>query len=712
MQSMLQVINTLPGRARIKISYMLYNKTLSRYLNAYVDNLYGVRCSSANHYSSTILVEYDIKKTSLEVLKKNIEGAVASAVKNGCPDPGELNNYYNIIKKRDKAKRKFILFGLAYIALKVKHSFFGKFSISSNLRVLQVASAVTLIGGYPLLKRLYKKYSRNIPADSDIILKLAALSLTLLRESSKGVFVIVLKELNDYIKLSADAENSRLLSQSMQRGSGMAWLVKEKGTEVLVPVESLSIGDEIAIHQGEVVPAAGFVQDGKAYVNSLYYSGQPVTTCIEKGSRVYEGFSVLSGTLKVRISELPMSSRKEDISQDQLEISRKVKKYQEAVTPVSFAAAAAGFLISGSTLNALSVLLVLTPSAAGTALSTGMKSCISLLNKHNIYIMNPNILENLTRVDSIVFDKTGTLTYGRMSIREAESFSSDYTPFELLKICAACEADSYHPISVTLQEEMKGSFDPGKVASSVMLPSKGIVAEYDGQRVLIGRLELMEENGVDVSAWAKKYHEYEKKLYTPVLVSINGSAAGIFGMQDEIRPDSFELIKRLKERGYSNITLLTGDSREKAQYLSHKLGIRNVYYDCSYKDKFRIINEMKKHSTVMMVGDGINDVDAMKAADVSVSFASSSCDKIKLHSDCIVFEDNMARLADLMSLCRKSYNSINQTLTISQIYNAYFGIQALFNRFDAFAAKSLNTVNSLMVLLLNKRIEYISPQIK
>lgn len=708
----LQIINHLPGRIRFKCPGLFYNKAMARYINVYTDNLYGVKLSKVCHHTGTILVQFDIRKTDYKLLKKNIENAISSVLANKPEDLSRFGEYDKIIGKRDKALRKFIFFGAIYMILKMKESLYGKSPLSRNTVMLQAASAVTIIGGYPLLKGLYRKYAKNLPTDSEILLYLSALSFTIMRESAKGIMVLMLKSLNDYVKLAADAQGQRLLNQSMARMAGMAWIVASGGQEALVSVESLKEGDIISVHKGEIVPVEGEVIEGKTVVNSMYYTGQPIVTHIEKGNRVHEGLSVLSGDMKIRTAGLPMAGKKLDVSKGELHIHGQVSEYQHKITPASIGAAIVNYLLTKDIMKALSVLLVLTPSASGTALSTGIKSSVALLNKHKIYLRNPNVFEKIATTNRIIFDKTGTLTQGRMRIEKVHSFDENYPEREILRICAACEVDNYHPISVSIQEEVVDDYDVSKVQSSVLLPSKGVVALYDNHTVAVGNRALMEESGVAINEGLEIYQDYENKLYTPVFVGIDHKLAGMIVLKDVVREDSYDLVKRLKQRGLHNISLLSGDSYEKVADLASKLGISEAYGNYNCNDKARFVNEKRKSGsgTVIMVGDGVNDVQAMRDADASISFVNSACDKIKLNSDCIILEDNMTRLADFISLLRKSYNMISQGISASQAFNLAFGVLAFFGQFDAFTAKSLNTINSLIVLLLNKRIEYLNPE--
>lgn len=700
------VLHSLPGRVRAK-SRRLYDKSMSQYIGIYCDSLYGVKFCRVNHKSGTILILYDEEKTQDALILKNIETAIITVKSNGQAELGQNDKYFMAVSRRDKAKKWFLIYGILYLAFKIKQILFGKFSLSSSVRVLQAASLVTIIGGYPILKRIYKRFAGNIPGDADLLLTLAALSFTILRESSKGILVLWLKELSDYIKYSAEAECRRLLRKNTGKTSGMMYLLGD-GEPVLVPVNELCTGDMVEVRKGEISLVDGDVAEGKAVVSSLYHTGQPYISIITAGDRIFEGITVLSGDVKVKITRIPETDNKADLAVNDIGIYRDIQLYTRRITYISLALAVASYAFSRSFLTSLAIMLALSPSAAATAFSSGVKGYISLLNKKNIYIRNPNVFEKLRKVDCVVIDKTGTLTYGSMKIRGIERIDKAYAEAELLKMCAACEVDNYHPISITLQKAGI-EYDISKVHSSVLLPSKGIAAQYENRAVLIGNKELMREYGVDISKGLKTYEALEEDLYTPVFVAVDNALTAIIILEDMIRESAAELIRRLEYCGIRDIVLLTGDSRNKARQAALTLGIEKYYGGCSFEDKAEIINNLKKSGTVMMVGDGVNDVLSMRAADVSVSFAASACDIVKLHSDCIIFEDDMPRLADLISLSQKSDRRITQSVFVSNVYNISFGILALFRRIDAFQAKSFNTVNSLIVLLLNQRIHYLSP---
>lgn len=727
-------ISVLPGRVRFKTNKAYQNKSLSEYIDIYIENLYGVKYSNVNYNTGTILVVYDETKTNLVSIKNSIKQALSSEINYNSESFDSYNLYFDTKKRRNKVKVKFVWSSLIYLLFKVKQSIFGKFFIGSSLGMLEVASAVTIIGGYPLLKSLYGRFTKHKPHDSELLLKLAAVSFTILRESTEGIFLIALIDFTNYIKLSADLKCQRLLRHSLVQPPNTAWIITSNGNEMLTDIHSLQIDDIIFIHKGEVVPIEGEVIEGTAMVNYLYYTGQPVVSSIKEGNKVYEGIIVLSGELKVRVLKIPDTLNKNDLPFEKLYLNTKVAKFQDRIVPVAMGLATISYLLTGDILNALSTILVLCPASSDLALSTGIQNYSYLLSKHNIYIRNPNTFEKIINTNNIIFDKTGTLTYGNMRIVSAESFNKNYNDEDLLKICAACEAVNYHPISITLQERLQkrtsinevkevsassissspyyNDYDIKNVQNSILVPSRGIRAVYNNHSVLIGNDEFFKENNIALDTVLDKYLNYEKNLYTPILIGVDNSLTGMIVMEEIIRDNAYDLIHNLKLNGINNISLLTGDHYDKAKYISDKLDINNTYGDCNYEEKVKVIEKHKLQNTVMMVGDGVNDVLAMRAADISISFANSSCDKIKLNSDCIIFEDDINRLSDLIVLSKGAYKKINQNINIANLYNVTFGTIAFLGGFDIFAAKSIDTLNSILVLLLNERIKLAVPEKK
>lgn len=706
----LEAINILPGRIRFKSSAIYINKCLAKYINTYSEGLFGVMQCEVNIYTCSILIKYDCKKTDFNTIKDNLSSVINATSKNKKELLNNYSIYYKTLEKKNVSRNKFLAFSLLYIFFKTKQISFGKFSLSRNILVFELASLVTIIGGYPLFRKIFKQSTRSISSESEIILNMVAVSFTISRESSKGVLVLVLKHMNNYIKLASDVACMRTLNCNMSRTSGMAWLIRNNQQEILLNVKNLKIEDIIVIHKGELIPVDGEIIEGKASISSLYLTGQPIINDVNIGNKVYEGIILMEGELKVKVTKVPEEYNKTNLSLNDLNVTSKLNVYEKIITPVSILMATVNFLFTGNILNALGVLLVCTPSASRTALNSGIKNYVTALSKQNIYLRNPECIESISNATQVVFDKTGTLTQGNMDIVRVDSLDNNYSRDEILSICSECEVDSYHAVALSFKAAVHSTNmnSTNKVKDIIKIPSKGVEAYYNHQKVLIGGLDFINENGVDISNASYILEEYKQMHYKTIILCINGNVTGLFAMQDIIRPSSIELVKKLRYIGVKDIYLLTGDDFVVAADVSKKLSIDegNVFSNYNYSQKETFIKEHKNNGNIIMVGDGINDERAMRASDVSVSFSNNACDKLKLQSDCIIFEDDMIKLTDLILISNKSIKQINNSITMSQVYNLLFGTLAFFQYFDAFTAKSLNTMNSLMVLLINERIRW------
>jgi cation transport ATPase len=472
----LQALTILPGRVRFKYPQLYYDQSLAKYLHVHLNNLAGVYYSKVNPYSATILVVYDSEKTNHTLIRELVSQAAAKAAKNGCGDLQKYDDYFRVMGKKNSARNRLLFYGLLYLLLKIKFPAYGKFSVSRNVRIVQIAALVTIVAGYPLLKSLYQWLTRKVPADSDLLINLTAGVLTVLRESTEGLMVLVLKALNDYLKFSADATSYRLLSQCRP--------------DLALPAQT-----------------GQFSNNFKLYAD--------------------------------------------------------VARFSHQITPVGLGLATINYVLSGNLANALAILLVLCPSGAGMAYSTGLEQYLMKLQKYKIYLTNPQAIEQVIKVNQVVID----------------------------------------------QKELP-----------------------------------------------------------------------LGGSQESNR----RLAEELKKLGITNVTLLPGKNKAKARQLA-------------------------TGDTVLMVGDGEGASLAKRKRDVSVSFAHSTCDKVWNKADCIILDQDVLRLADLLFISRQSYGLIRQSVNFAKYHSIIWGMMAFFQPLDLFRAKSLNTINSVIVLLLNQRIGLLPP---
>lgn len=635
----MEYINVLPGRVRFKSNKLYHNKELATFVENYINSLYGVNSGKVSLNTGSVLVKYQADKIHVKRLKENIESVLVAKKIQKYSDEDGINQYQSAIVRKKLAKNKFLLWSAFYLAVKVKSISIGKYSISRNVTVFKVASVVTIIGAYPLLKRIFKGLARYITVDPDKLLEYTALSFTVVRESSKGILLLVLKALDDYIKYSSEVESRKALLDSNNQHYGMAWVRTMDGDEVLVSVDQLEVGSHYFVYPGEMVPTCGKIEKGSAVIDNLYYTGQPLLSRITMGNEIKEGIKVVSGKLEVSVTELPEKQLKSDLKLESLSMFNQVRNFQNRMTLFALSSAAMSYFLFHNILTAFSVMLVLSPKATSVAFTSGINNYLYLLNKNKIYLKHPNTMEQIKNVDKVVFDKTGTLTLGKMEVDSITSFSHYYSKMDIQTIYLNW---LHEDKAMTENEEM----------------------------ILIGPKDLMKHFHISIPKAIETRLECEHTL--PAYIAINGELVGCVSLKDPVRMHAKEVICRMESMGIDDISMLTGDVQERANEVALETGIRKIYSQKTNKEKAQFIMDAKQEGIVLMVGDGINDILAMKMADVSVSFADNACEKIKLHSDCIIYGNNLLKLSDFIMITQKSYSKIKHTMLLSNLYNFFF----------------------------------------
>ncbi|MFZ5969247.1 MAG: heavy metal translocating P-type ATPase [Bacillota bacterium] len=699
----MKAISSIPGRVRFKNEILIRDKKRSEIIEFYLKDAIGIRNCKINPAIGTVVILYDTSKIDLHEIQEKLQKLMHSETPYLDYLHQHFAEYLEEEKKLKRSIKKMAFFGGIYLLFKIKQFFFGKFFLNRSLPVLKMAAAITIIKGYPQLNKTYKKVGKYFPTDADKLILLLGTSFTFMREGNKGTMLLFLKSVTDVIQSYTELQNKKLLLQSSPNPTRLMWYCYE-GEELLMPLKAMEAGDVVAFYNNETITIEGNVIDGEGLVNQIFYTGQPELRHLKKGDRVSRGMVVTSGKLKVRINNIPQERPKPDLKLKDLALKKRVSAYQERSIYFASVMAAASYFITGTTLSAWSVFLMMTPSAAKVTITSGLTNYMKLLRKHEIVLRNINTVEKLIHVNSLIFDKTGTLTKGRLRISHIELYNKKYTEEEILEICAACEGDIHHPVAHALRDE--SGVQKTAAENILYIPSRGVISDYKGVRIVIGNEKLMEEEKIKgLPKKSKTTDSYD----LPIYVAVGQKLAAKIALTEEVEEDALALIRYLQRKGVTDISIISGDLQRNVNHIGSQLNIQQCHGEFSMGDKERYIQEKKKHGTVIMIGDGVNDTHAMKAADISISYNIHAAEQAVVQSDSILANKHMMRIADLLELSEKSYKGIENNVRFSQYYNMIFGILAMMGYIDPFEAKTLNTMNSIIAVLNSSRIQRIRP---
>lgn len=454
------------------------------------------------------------------------------------------------------------------------------------------------------------------------------------------------------------------------------------GKTATVPISSLRPGDEIIVRDGERIPVDGEVIDGRATVDESMLTGEPVPIEKEKKDKVTAGTLLKKGGLSVKVRQVGAATELARIIASVRRAQSSKAPVQKAVDRISGIFVPTVMVISIITfmiwlllggkylpqamVAAVSVLVIACPCALGLATPTAIMVAIGRGAKNGLLIKDAASLELLSKINVMIFDKTGTLTSGHPMV-EAAYYNRELSESEteaLKKAVIGAEMKSTHPLGEALINYLgTGATEPERYEYE---PGKGITTVVDHIRYEIGSPALA-ENSTDI-AFRMNIADMEREGYSIVVVIREDKPAAAFGIADKLRPDAANMIDRLKQMGITPV-LLTGDRATAAAKVAHSVGIKEYFAESLPGDKLRVVKRYKDEGKVVaMVGDGINDAEALAAADVSVALGGGSDIAIETAQLTLAGGD-MKAITKAITLSTKTIRVIHENLFWAFIYN-------------------------------------------
>lgn len=458
------------------------------------------------------------------------------------------------------------------------------------------------------------------------------------------------------------------------------------GVEEDILIDQLQVGDLIVVRPGEQIPVDGVLSEGDSYVDESMISGEPIPvekrvgdhvlagTINQKGSFVIKASGVGSQTVLARIIRMVQEAQG-----SKAPVQRIVDKVTGIFVPVVLGIAVLTFIlwmvfggtayISHAVLSAVSVLVIACPCALGLATPTALMVGIGKAASNHILIKDAVALEQMRKVNVVVLDKTGTLTEGHPTVSGWLWAHAQETHFK--NVLLAAELKSEHPLAgaivTALQDEEKVL--PATLDAFESITGKGIKVTYQGDTYWVGSHKLLKDFNASLSdVLAEMMVQYESDGNSIVYFGRGNEVLAIIAITDKIKPTSVEAVKELKRQGI-DICMLTGDGQRTALAVAGKLGIDRFVADALPDDKEEFIRELQlQGKTVAMVGDGINDSQALALADVSIAMGKGTDIAMDVAMVTLMTSD-LLLLPQAFELSRQTVKLIRQNLFWAFIYN-------------------------------------------
>ena len=567
----------------------------------------------------------------------------------------------------NEAKITAVFAGISIISLVLSLSGFP----GRTVLPFDIAWAAIILCGVPILTGAVKGliWEHDVKADVLVAMALVA-SVTAEEYFAAGEVALIMQIgslLEDYTSEKANESIGKLIRLSPQK----AHVVREGKVFEVSPSE-LQAGDTVRVLAGETVPVDGKILDGETTIDQSVMTGESIPVDKKTGDTVRSGTINRFGTFTMRVEK-----RSEDSSLQRM--IRLTKEAEENKAPIvsladkwatwlvfgALAWAGGTWMITGEFMRAVTVLVVFCPCAFILATPTAVLAGIGNAAKYGIIIRSGSALEKLSKIKKAAFDKTGTLTCGKPEVEDIVTDGCDKN--ELLRLFAAAESYSEHPLGKAVADSYKGNTE--SVRDFQMQAGQGISAVVAGKKLLAGKGKWLEEQNISVSSFEKQAQKAEETGATLIYAAVDGTCRGFFVLSDTIRSDAAQTISRLKKSGVVPL-LLTGDNEAAAGYIAGQVGISEVKSGLLPEEKMRIIEDISKSGgAVCMIGDGVNDAPALTRADAGIAMGGIGSDIAIESADAVLVGDEIKRIPYLFMLTKKVMHKVNVNIVAGMIIN-------------------------------------------
>ncbi len=544
-------------------------------------------------------------------------------------------------------------------------------------------------GGIYTARRAFSA-ARGFSLDINALMLIAVVGAMAIGEWDEAATVIFLFALAQFLE-SRSMERARHAIRALMELAPSEALVRRHGEEQRVKVDEVAVGETMVIRPGEKIPLDGVVIAGDSAVNQAPITGESVPVAKQAGRRdeVFAGTINGRGALEVSVTRLRRDTTMARIinlvevaqaqrAPSQTFVERFARYYTPAVIVLAAAVAIGPPVFAGQPFaswfyRALVLLVISCPCALVISTPVSIVSALAAAARQGVLIKGGVHLERTARVRCVAFDKTGTLTIGRPEVVEIVSVNGA-SPSEILRIAAALESRSEHPIGEAI---VRRAVADGLAAAAgdrfQALPGRGAEARVDGEMALIGNHRLFEERHLCTPAIDAELDRLAASGCTAVLLARRHETIGVLGVGDAIRQAGRDAIDRLRQEGVERVVMLTGDNVIAARAISHALGIDEFRAELLPEDKVAAVQELKRrHGTVAMVGDGVNDAPALAAADVGIAMGVAGTDAALETADVALMADDLLKLPFVFRLSRQTVRNIKVNLAVA------IGLKATF----------------------------------
>lgn len=539
--------------------------------------------------------------------------------------------------------------------------------------------------------------------NENALITISCLGALLLGEVMEGMMVITLYTIGKILEEKAINNSRKSIKELLDIKEPYAYK-KVKNKIDKVKVEDVLVGDILVVKTGEKVPVDGIVVKGSSKLDTSALTGESELVEIEEGAIVLSGSINTLNVIEIKATSLFENSTVskilellESATDKKSRTETFIAKFSKIYTPVVVILAILIIVLfpllfnismHDSIYRGLTFLVVSCPCAIAISIPLSYFTAIGVASKKGILIKGSNYLDNLNEATSIIFDKTGTLTNGAFTVSDIEIINKKYTKDEIINILVMGESYSEHPIAKSILKLKDTDIDSSKVKNFKEMSGKGISFTLDNKKVLIGNSKLCNKC------------ENEAMIH----LNIDGKHVASITIDDGIKDNAKEVISKLKSYGIKTY-MFTGDKKDIALDIGHKLDIDEIKYEMLPTDKYEYYEKVSESNKItIFVGDGINDAPVLKRADIGISMGGVGADSAIEASDIVLMSDEVERIPQVIEMSKYTRKIIKQNLIFAMSVKLIILLFSVFGYANMWLAVFGDTGVTLITILNTLRI--------
>lgn len=590
-------------------------------------------------------------------------------------------------------------------AILIVLGFFGHFGLESMFIFNWSLVIASILGIAPIAIQAYQALKVKV-VSIDVLVTIAVIGAVLIQNYEESAIVTFLFLFGSYLEQRTLNKTRSAIKELTELAPESALKQMDNGEFEEVEVDDVDEGDILLVKTGAKVPVDGTVLEGVGHINEASITGEALPVSKLKGSEVFAGTILENGTIQIqadRVGEDTTFGRiielVEEAQDSKSEAERFIDRFSKYYTPAVLVLGIIVWLFSQNVELAITVLVLGCPGALVIGVPVSNVSGIGNGARNGVLLKGSEVINDFSKVDTIVFDKTGTLTIGNPEVAEKEFYGENTK--EVLRFLASVERESDHPLAKAVLQDI-GETNFSTVEETEVVKGGGIVATVDGHRIAVGNVALMEKENVVLNEKVKKDVErFEQNGNSLVLTAVDGVLHVLMGIRDQIRPGVKQDLQNLKKLGVKNLVVLSGDNQGTVDLVARELGLTEAHGHMLPEGKSAYIEKLQaKGQIVAFVGDGVNDSPSLALADIGIAMGSGTDVAIET-SDVVLMNSDFSRLPHALGLTKSTARNMKQNIAIAVGVVLILLASLLFSEWMNMSIGMLVHEASILVVIFN-----------